>query len=360
MRVKHKTEELYKTPAFLKRNTGISCVSACGIFETDGIFSKGYATDGMSEDEILRLCESLQDIGNDYAVILGSERKRVMLICSDCPGMTEAAVWFSELEKEWSGLTGLSAEMRLEYYCGFLSGLLGEKYHAGSFLFDTPAWKPAALLSELKREETGIRTPTGAYAVMAVRRLPAEHAKEAVVTLKGHAHVLASYAAVSGVTDEAVRVRMGEYMGLSALTSKIKRKAPRLYEAMKEDGKQAEERKPHFVTVNTYFLLQAADAEKLKTVTEAFLKEAKETGVQAEEIPFKKQKNPSELKRTIAMFGGTGNRQERYSVIIPAEKGKILATAGNLAAGEESAHEQGNDYDVEMLKALFFAEEEKE
>lgn len=357
--MKHKTEELYKAPAFLRKNTGIRCVSASGIFETDGVFSKGYALEDVDKGQVIRLCESLQNGGNDYAIVSGRFQKRVILVVlPDCADITEAAERFAALETEWSFLQGFSAELRLAYYCGFLSGILGKKYYTGSFLFDTPAWKQAALFAGMGEEEAALRTPAGAYAVVAVRRLPAaEQASEAVMTLERNTHVVASYAAVSGIPDAAVTAHNGEYMGIEAMSSRIKRKAPQLYEAMQE-GERREQGIPHFVTLNRYFLLQAADTEELNAITEDFLRTAREAGIQSEQIPFMRQKNPSERKRTIAMFGMTGVRQERYTMIIPAEEGKRVAVAANSLTGK--CCKQGDDYDVEMLKALFFAEGEKE
>lgn len=353
--MKHKTEELYKAPAFLRRNTGVSCVSASGIFETDGVFSKGYALEDVEEEKVIQLCERLQNGGNDYAVISGRFQKRMILVVlPDCADFTEAAERFVAMEKEWSFLQGLSAELRLAYYCGFLSGMLGKKYHAGSYLFDTPAWKQAALLAEMREEEAAICTPAGAYAVVAVRRLPAEQAREAVMTLERDTHIAASYAAVSGIPDATVTAHIGEYMGIEAMSSRIKRKAPQLYEAMQDGERRTERGMPHFVRVNVYFLLQAPDMEALKVITEEFLKAAREAGIQSEQIPFTQQKNPSERKRTIAMFGMTGNRQERYSTILTAGEGMRLAAAGNCVSREET-----DDYDIAKLKALFFEGKEE-
>ncbi len=349
LRMKHKTEELYKAPAFLRRNTGVSCVAASGIFETYGAFSKGYALEDVEEEKVIQLCERLQNGGNDYAIISGRFQKRMILVVlPDCADLTEAAERFAALEKEWSLLQGLSAELRLEYYCGFLSGMLGKKYYTGSYLHDTPAWKQAALLSEMKKE-AAICTSAGAYAVVAIRRLPAERAREAVMTVERDIHMVASYAAISGIPDSTVTAQIGEYMGIEAMSSRIKRKAPQLYEAMQDRERRTEHGMPHFVRVNVYFLLQASDMEELKAITEDFLKAAREAGIQSEQIPFTQQKNPSELKRTIAMFGMTGSRQERYSTILTAEEGVRLAAAGNCASEEET-----DDYDIAKLKALFF------
>ena len=90
--MKHKTEELYKAPAFLRRNTGVSCVAASGIFETDGAFSKGYALEDVEEEKVIQLCERLQNGGNDYAIISGRFQKRMILVVlPDCADLTEAA-----------------------------------------------------------------------------------------------------------------------------------------------------------------------------------------------------------------------------------------------------------------------------
>ena len=59
------------------------------------------------------------------------------------------------------------------------------------------------------------------------------------------------------------------------------------------------------------------------------------------------QKNISELKRTFAMFGMTGNKQERYQMLITQEQVQRLL---NIVPKEKKQE----NYDIEAMKALFY------
>lgn len=66
-----------------------------------------------------------------------------------------------------------------------------------------------------------------------------------------------------------------------------------------------------------------------------------------ERMALSEQKNIPELKRTLAMFGMTGNSQERYRMLVTEEQVQGLL---NIVT-EEKKQEK---YDIEKMKALFY------
>ena len=158
--------------------------------------------------------------------------------------------------------------------------------------------------------------------------------------------VKSMYIAVSGVSDRQIKESLcSEYMGIEGMASRMKRNAPELYEILQKDA-DADTVSGKYRRVSIYFLMQT-EVEQVNEKILNFIKNAYKTGIKMERMELSEQKNIPELKRTLAMFGMTGNSQERYRMLVTEEQVQGLL---NIVT-EEKKQEK---YDIEKMKALFY------
>lgn len=347
--MKNKQEPVYKTPVFLSRNLGIARISESGIFEGDHCFTKIYSMEDMAEGLAERMREQIRTQGTEWEMAQGGYLGgRYLLIRKEAADMQEAMEKFSEIEREL-GVQGFSAEQRLEKYCGYMSELLGKAYRADSYLLETPVWKEAAVIGNLKSMEGVIAAGEKHFAVMAVRRFPGKLQEGILKELEGESYVAASYLSVWTAADERVREEMEEeYLGVDGILPRMKRKAPLLYHILK-----AEEGSPEdtgsFMGMGAYFLLYAETDEELRRNISDFSKKSGESGIWMEKVPLAELKKAKETTETFAMFGLMGCSRKRYGNFLPAEEAVKL-----FLAEQPRAEAEDLGYDVEEMRTLFF------
>lgn len=350
-RIKNKQEQVYKSPAFFNGNLGVSRISESGIFEVEHCFTKAYCVTELQDKEWEQLIVAWRESGTECGILQGKYLNETYLLLREgyCD-ISEAIEKFAEMERKLK-ITGLSTEQRIERYCNYISKVLGGAYPADSYLSETPAWKEAASMNKLRTSEKEIAAEAGYFAVMAIRRFPGKIKRGMLRKLADKEYCAASYLSALRVTDKRIRESVEEeYLGVDGVLPRMKRKAPLLYDILKnEDGNR--EDTGSFMSASAYFLLHAETLEELYENMSDFSLTAGENGIRTEKIPLAELKRQRELKETLAMFGLMGNCQKRYGNFLPADDTLKLLVYGN--AKEEV---KGQAYDVEEMRALFFGE----
>lgn len=333
----------YKVPVFLKRSVGMAFLSESGTLETDGRLSRAYILD---DKRIIKLKDDIKHLQMDYAVVFHKSRPSGMFISEKMDfGYEELTKKFSDIENSLQ-IKSMSADERMAYYCNFLNDFLGNKTEVGSYILDSDYWKQAACMEGMKLSDNVILTPGGCYCVMAVRKMTKQISWKDLEKLLKNPMVKSMYAAVSGVSVRQMKESLNnEYIGIEGMASQIKRNAPELYSILQknedEDAISGKYRK-----VSIYYLVQM-EAGQVKENVSNFIKNAYKTGIRMERMALPEQRNIPELKRTLAMFGMTGNRQERYRMFITEEQVQRL-----LSVVPEKKEQK--NYDIEEMKALFY------
>ena len=343
LRVKNKSEVVYRVPVFLKKSVGMLFLSESGTLETDGRLSRAYVVDnnriGVRE-------EKLKCLQIDYAFVFRKSNPVSMLLSEkmDC-GYDEITKKFSDIESELQ-IKSMSADERMAYYCNFLKNFLGIQTEVNSYILDSDCWKQVANMEGLKISDNRILIPESCYCVLAVRKIKKNTSWKDLDNLVNDPVVKSMYIAVSGVSDRQIKESLcSEYMGIEGMASRMKRNAPELYEILQKDA-DADTVSGKYRRVSIYFLMQT-EVEQVNEKILNFIKNAYKTGIKMERMALSEQKNIPELKRTLAMFGMTGNSQERYRMLVTEEQVQGLL---NIVT-EEKKQEK---YDIEKMKALFY------
>lgn len=346
-RIKNKSEPVYRTPGFLKNTAEVSEISESGIFRTGGRYSKGYFMESDVSGELAGIFTKLRKMNAAYAFLNAAKNEKICLIVdADKKNMPEAIAWFSLMEQE-TGLKGINAEERLEYYCSFLTSLLCERSRADSYLLETESWKPLADMNSMKADDNLIRTEAGVFQVMAISRFPDKILYHMPTALTGHEAVLVSYTEINPIADSDVRDMLNaQYMGIDGLLPRIKRGNPSLYNILKAEKEESEDMEC-FVSASMYFLLRAKDRESMDMAANEICNIAKEKGMRLEHVPVTELRMAREMKRMISMFGMSGKGLTKYrNLILSADKERLFPQTG------ESPKEES--YDIEELRALFY------
>lgn len=318
-------------------------------------FTKVYPMKELPEDKLKGLFENWRISGTECAVLYSKYMEgSYFLLKEKYSDITEAMEKFAETEK-YLELKALSAEQRLEEYCRHMSKVLGEAYRTERYLFETPEWKVAASMDKLKVEQGELVTPAGYFAVMAVRRFPEEITEGIFQKLEEKDYVMALCYSILKVSDKRVgQVMEEEYLGLDGVLPGMRRKSPALYHILK--GEDCLEEAGSFIEVGVYFLLYAASMEEFHQRLMDFSKTAGECGggVRVEKIPLAELKGTREIKETIAMFGLMGCSKNRYGNIVPADD----AISNLLIPVLRKKEQNGEEYDVEKMRRLFFGGKE--
>lgn len=351
-RRKNKDEAVYRTPAFLKKELGITGVSESGVFSCGENFSKAYIVcQGETHGKIADLCGKLREMNADYNVLMGKHSDCIYLILhAKKKELAEALVWFHDVEKTLD-LSGVSAEQRLEHYCTYASRITGIKCGAESYLMEPDSWKQAAKLEGTEIVDKVLHTKAGYFAVVAAKRFPVDLTQEAFNCLFVSEGVEEVYIAVTAVADKVVADAISaEYLGVDSVLPRLKRSNPVLHGIL---SRESAEDGCNFLWAGVYHLLFAEDSMELEEKVKDFIARAKTQGICTECIPLAKMQDKKEMKRTLAMFGLTGVRQERYqSFIRSVDVRKLIPDA------EDAGHKMERSYDVEEMRALFFDRKE--
>lgn len=353
-RLKNKNEAVYRTPAFLKKELGITGVSESGVFLCGENFSKAYVVcEKDANSEIADLCRKLREINADYNVLMGKYSDSIYLILhAKKKDMAEALAWFQVVEKTLD-LSGMSAEQRLEHYCKYASRITRIKCSAESYLMEPDIWKPAAKLEGTDIAEKALHTKAGYFAVVAAKRFPTDLTQEAFNSLFETEVVEAAYIAATAVADNVVADAINaEYLGIESVLPRLKRSTPVLHEILSRESGSTEDG-GNFLWAGVYYLLFAGEPMDLEEKVKDFIAQAKTLSICTECIPLAKMQDKKEVKRTLAMFGLTGVRQERYQSFIRSEDVRKL-----IPNAADAGHKMERSYDVEEMRALFFDRKE--
>lgn len=342
LRAKNKNEVLYRVPVFLEKSVGMTFLTENGTLETDGKFSRAYVLD---DKKIEKLKEQIQFMQKDCAFVFHKSHPDAMLIFEKpSDGEDDITDKFSETENILQ-IKSMTVDDRMAYYCRFLGDFLGIKMEVENYILDTDCWKHAACMDGIKLSDNKIFTAEGRYCVMAVRTMNRKISGADLACLMNNPLIQSMYMEVSGVTDQQIKEKIcNEYMGIDGMTSRIKRNEPELYDILQKDESENESFSKYRM-VSIYFLI------KMETDQDAdlfnLMKDAYKSGIKMESLALAEQKKISELKRTFAMFGMTGNRQKRYQMIVAGEQiPQLLSTVPK--------EEKKEKYDVEEMKALFY------
>lgn len=308
---------------------------------------------GETHGKIADLCGKLREMNADYNVLMGKHSDCIYLILhAKKKELAEALVWFHDVEKTLD-LSGVSAEQRLEHYCTYASRITGIKCGAESYLMEPDSWKQAAKLEGTEIVDKVLHTKAGYFAVVAAKRFPVDLTQKAFNCLFVSEGVEEVYIAVTAVADKVVADAISaEYLGVDSVLPRLKRSNPVLHGILSRERESAEDG-CNFLWAGVYHLLFAEDSMELEEKVKDFIARAKTWGICTECIPLAKMQDKKEMKRTLAMFGLTGVRQERYqSFIRSVDVRKLIPDA------EDAGHKMERSYDVEEMRALFFDRKE--
>lgn len=300
----------------MKKSVGMLFLSESGTLETDGRLSRAYVVDN---NRIGVIEEKLKCLQIDYAFVFRKSNPVSMLLSEkmDC-GYDEITKKFSDIESDLQ-IKSMSADERMAYYCNFLKNFLGIQTEVNSYILDSDCWKQVANMEGLKISDNRILIPESCYCVLAVRKIKKNTSWKDLDNLMNDPVVKSMYIAVSGVSDRQIKESLcSEYMGIEGMASRMKRNAPELYEILQKDA-DADTVSGKYRRVSIYFLMQT-EVEQVNEKILNFIKNAYKTGIKMERMALSEQKNIPELKRTLAMFGMTGNSQERYRMLVTEEQ----------------------------------------
>ncbi|RGX94933.1 hypothetical protein DXA60_01190 [Roseburia sp. OF03-24] len=342
LRAKNKSEVLYRVPVFLKKSAGMTFLSESGTLETNGKFSRAYLLD---DKKLEKLKEEIQFLQEDCAFVFHKSHPAGMLIFEETASGGDITEKFSEIENILQ-IKSMTADSRMAYYGRFLSDFLGIKTEVENYILDTDCWKQAACMDGIKLSNNKIFTTRGRYCVMAVRTIKRKITWTDLSGLMDNPLIQSMYITVSGVTGQQIKEKIcNEYMGIDGMASRIKRNEPELYDILQKDESENESLSK-YRWVSVYFLIRM-ESEQADTNLFNIIKGAYKSGIKMECLALAEQKNISELKRTFAMFGMTGNKQERYQMLITQEQVRRLL---NIVPKEKKQE----NYDIEAMKALFY------
>lgn len=348
LRIKNKSEPVYRTPVFLKNAAGVSEVSESGIFKTGGRYTKSYfmETDILTGEQA-GLFLKLEQMNAAYGFIkMVKNEKTSLLIAVEKKDMQEAIVWFAYMEQE-TGLEGINAEGRLEYYCRFLTLFLNAESRLDSYLQETRSWKPLADMIGLKAEDHLIRTEAGVFSVMAIRRFP-DKISRMPAALTGQEAVIFAYTEICPVTDSSVMdMLQAQYLGIDGVLPRLKRGNPSLYNVIKAmESKRGDT--GSFVAAFMFFLLHTKDRESMELAEGELCRLAEEKGMLLEHVPVMETRIIQEAKRELSLFGMSGKQIGKYrNLILASDKEKLFPQP-------ESSPNEVTTYDIEELRTLFY------
>lgn len=356
-RTRNKNEAVYRTPNFFESATGVSLISESGIFQIKEGFTKMYRLpEDTNIEEIHKICVGFRTMNADIGFFKRRGAEQIsLLLYVEKQNIQEAQAWFEKVEQQ-DRIKKVNAEERMEEYCSFLSEVLKKENRVDSYLTETQKWKALAKLEGAGMEESGIRTESGVFQIMAVRSFQMNIKEKNLAELTAQDCVMTSYIGISSVSDETVAELIdSKYLGVEGILPRMRRKNPVLFDILNQDWKNSEEGSSDtqgFILGTVYFLLQAPNLEEMKAEQAAFQRKAAEYGISVEALTWKSNRMTREQKEWISMFGMSGRRQEEYRCVLSSEVIEKLFPGGT----DCRMPDQGESYDIAEMKALFFEE----